>query len=269
LTERQEASFIKQAWYHPATQAAIDEAFGAALTPLRRHCDVGYANVQLGSEGLQGIYAYDEVPPKGMPATSTSTQAAAQECTWDRVPIDSWHKDQVPVVCVVMLSDTSTMVGGETAVHLGNGNVIKARGAGLGGAVLMQSGNLEHAAMRATNCPERVSMVTSFVFADPDLDDSKCTLKTADYVNEDMASLRLEHLEYKLKKFRGRIDSALGRVAKTQQEGASPNREEIETWVKEQMLFLKQVSWELFEREPNYVGKEVPDSVFREYLSDV
>ena len=61
----------------------------------------------------------------------------------------------------MMLSDTSTMDGGETAIRMGNGQIIKARGANPGGAVLMQGGNLEHSALRASNCAERVSMVTS------------------------------------------------------------------------------------------------------------
>ena len=77
------------------------------------------------------------------------------------MPIDGWHKDQVPVVCVLMLSDISNMEGGETAIKTGNGSLVKARGANFGGAVLMQGGNLEHAALRASNCSERVSMVTS------------------------------------------------------------------------------------------------------------
>lgn len=261
-----EASFIKQAWYHPATQAAIDDAFGAALKPLRRHCDVGYVNVQLGKGGSAAIYDYTETPAKPEPVTEKIESANTQ---WDDVPIDAWHRDQVPAVCVVMLSDTSTMEGGETAIQKADGTIIKARGANLGGAVIMQGGNLPHAAMRASNCSERVSMVTSYSFADPDLDDSRCTLKTADTVNEDMASIRYAHMDYKLKKLRDRIDLAIQRLESQRAAGAAPDRDEIEPWVKEQVRFLKQTSWEIFERAPNYMEKEVPEHVFREYLCDV
>ena len=268
LSRAQEASFIKQAWFHPATQAAINEAFGTPLKVIPRHCDVGYVNVQLGADGLPGIYDYTEEPAKPQPPSSDSQAATPESGAWNKVPIDAWHKDQVPVVCVVMLSDTSSMQGGETAVRLGNGSVVRARGAGLGGAVLMQSGNLEHAALRATHCPERVSMVTSYCFADPDADDSRTTLKCADYVNEDMAALRFAHLDYKLRRLRDRVDAALERVGGASAAGEQPDRADIEGWVREQMAFLKKVSWELFEREPNYVGKEVPDSVFRAYLAE-
>lgn len=185
------------------------------------------------------------------------------------MPIDAWHKDQVPAVCVMMLSDTSTMDGGETAIRTGTGALIKARGANLGGAVLMQGGNLEHAAMRASNCAERVSMVTSYSFADPDFDDSRTTLKSADVTNEDMSSLKYAHLDYKLNRLRDRVNLACERVAKQRAEGATPDREEIEDWVKEQITFLRQTAWELFERTPTYCGLEVPDGALQAYLPDV
>jgi len=268
-THIQEASFIKQAWYHPATQAAIDDAFGTALKPLRRHCDVGYVNVQLSEGGPAAIYDYTEVPAVPKPAMANKDNDESLKSKWDDVPIDAWHRDQVPAVCVVMLSDTSTMAGGETAIRKADGTILKARGANLGGAVLMQGGNLPHAAMRASNCTERVSMVTSYSFADPDLDDSRCTLKTADTVNEDMASIRYAHMDYKLRKLRDRLDTALQRLDLQRASGATPDRNEIEPWVREQISFLKQTSWELFERAPNYMEREVPDEVLREYLSDV
>ncbi|KIV77952.1 hypothetical protein PV11_09725 [Exophiala sideris] len=265
--EEGEASFIKQAWYHPATQAAINEAFGTALKPLPRHCDVGYVNVQLGADDRVGVYKYTDTPAKPQPLSGIHSGIAQSQ--WDNLPIDAWHKDQVPVVCVVMLSDTSTMAGGETAIRKGDGTLIKARGASLGGAVLMQSGNLEHAALRASNCSERVSMVTSYSFADPELDDSRTTLKSADVVNEDMASLKYAHLEYKLKRLRDRIDVVLNGVGQQRAEGATPDRDEIEPWVKEQIKFSKQTSWEVFERAPNYIGMEIPESTLREYLADI
>ncbi|EGU86513.1 hypothetical protein FOQG_12858 [Fusarium oxysporum f. sp. raphani 54005] len=262
----EEASFIKQAWYHPATQAAIDEAFGTGLKPLERHCDIGYANVQLGEGGTAGVYKYNEIPAKPQPPSKAATGISKSQ--WDDVPIDGWHKDQVPVVCVVMLSDISNMQGGETAIRTGQGNLIKARGANLGGAVLMQGGNLEHAALRASNCSERVSMVTSYCFANPDLDDSRTTLKSADFENEDMNALKYAHLDYKLKRLRDRVNLACERVARQRAGNAELNRDEIDGWVKEQVGFLKQTSWELFERDESLMGLEMPDGILRDYLED-
>ncbi|PNP82150.1 hypothetical protein FNYG_04339 [Fusarium nygamai] len=247
-------------------QDAIDQAFGTGLKPLERHCDIGYVNVQLGEGGKAGVYNYNEIPAKPLPPSEAATGIPKSE--WDDVAIDAWHKDQVPVVCVVMLSDISNMEGDETAIRTGSGNLIKARGANLGGAVLMQGGNLEHAALRASNCSERVSMVTSYRFADPDLDDSRTTLKSADFENEDMNALKHAHLDYKLKRLQDRVNLACERVARQRAGNAELNRDEIDGWVKEQVGFLKQTSWDLFERDENLMGMEMPDGILRDYLED-
>ena len=46
----------------------------------------------------------------------------------DDKPIVGWHTDSYPFVCVLMLSDCTNMVGGETALRTANGEVIKVRG---------------------------------------------------------------------------------------------------------------------------------------------
>ena len=46
----------------------------------------------------------------------------------DDKPIVGWHKDSYPFVCVLMLSDCSTMIGGETALLRGDGGIEKVRG---------------------------------------------------------------------------------------------------------------------------------------------
>jgi hypothetical protein len=43
-------------------------------------------------------------------------------------PIVGWHTDSYPFVCVLMMSDVRGMVGGETAIRMGNGKIIKLRG---------------------------------------------------------------------------------------------------------------------------------------------
>lgn len=40
----------------------------------------------------------------------------------------AWHYDSVPFVCVVMLSDCTNMVGGETALKMPSGEIMKVRG---------------------------------------------------------------------------------------------------------------------------------------------
>jgi hypothetical protein len=42
--------------------------------------------------------------------------------------IVGWHRDSYPFVCVLMMSDTTNMVGGETALRTGTGEIKKVRG---------------------------------------------------------------------------------------------------------------------------------------------
>jgi hypothetical protein len=42
--------------------------------------------------------------------------------------IVGWHRDSYPFVCVLMMSDTTGMVGGETALRTGTGEIKKVRG---------------------------------------------------------------------------------------------------------------------------------------------
>ena len=46
----------------------------------------------------------------------------------DNKPVVDWHKDSYPFVCVLMLSDASKMIGGETALQTASGQVLKVRG---------------------------------------------------------------------------------------------------------------------------------------------
>ena len=54
-----------------------------------------------------------------------SSSAASSE---REAPIVDWHTDSYPFVCVTMLSDCTTMIGGETALRTGTGDIMKVRG---------------------------------------------------------------------------------------------------------------------------------------------
>lgn len=59
-------------------------------------------------------------------APSQETEAETVEQKNDAIV--SWHTDSYPFVCVTMLSDCTNMVGGETALKTGSGEVVKVRG---------------------------------------------------------------------------------------------------------------------------------------------
>lgn len=63
-------------------------------------------------------------------------------CPWeDDKPIVDWHTDSYPFVCVAMLSDCKNMIGGETALRTGNGDVMKVRGPQMVGSVAILHAN--------------------------------------------------------------------------------------------------------------------------------
>lgn len=228
---------------------------------LGRIGEIGYCNVQLGPEGKAGVYKLGEVPSGPLEATTTSE--------YDEVMTDSWHRDSTQIACVLMLSDTSTMQGGETAIRTGDGTVLKARGAKMGGAVLIQGAHLTHAALRATNAPERISMVTALAFADPNLDDSGTSLRSIDQSHSTGPDVSNHFLLHKLRRLQERVNLAVEQVEAAEAAHEAPKREEIEPWIKEQLLLLKQTSWELFERSPAYLYKEIPENAIRDYMSHV
>lgn len=224
---------------------------------------MGYINVQLGADGIDGVYRLGEYPTQPLPVA-----ASIPTSEYDNAFIDSWHKDTTPVVLVLMLSDTSTMVGGETAIRTGDGKIIKTRGATIGGAVMMAGAYLDHAALRASNCAERLSLVNSYAYADPDADDSGTTLRSVNMGFDNIPYVKNTFLDLKLRRLRDRCDLALARVQERRAEGEMPSQEECEEWIRDQIRLLKHTGWELFERIPNHLAKEMPEDALDKYLSD-
>jgi hypothetical protein len=71
-------------------------------------------------------------------------------CPWeDDSPIVGWHTDSYPFVCVTMLSDCTNMVGGETALRKGNGEVVKVRGP----QMVSQSWHATQRSIQVAKCP--------------------------------------------------------------------------------------------------------------------
>ncbi|KAL4971030.1 uncharacterized protein BDV14DRAFT_186626 [Aspergillus stella-maris] len=258
-----DAKFIKSAMTHPVTQSAVNSAFGTELKMQNGINDIGYVNVQLGPEGLKGVYKLGETPSKPLPPGQE-----LEGSDFDSVPIDGWHRDQVPVVLVLMLSDTGTMSGGETAVRIGDGKVINAAGAGMGAGVMMAGAYLDHAALRASNCAERVSMVNSYCFADPDADDTGTSLCSVHYNHDSRAMTRNLFLENKLTRLRDRCEIALKRIEERKGRDEDPNRMEVEEWIRDQIHLLKHTGWETFERIPDYVHRARPSDALDRYLAD-
>ncbi|KAJ0344873.1 hypothetical protein COL154_009826 [Colletotrichum chrysophilum] len=259
--------FVKQAWNHPVTQAAVNSAYGHALRLQSGEVALGYINVQLGDGG--GVSSPYELPEEPMKPKPRTTDLVSEGDLDEDEVLDMWHKDMAPVVIVLMLSDTSTMLGGETVIKMGDGRMKKVRGASVGGAVMMTGGYLEHSAIRVRNCGERLSLVNSYDFLDPDADDTATSLRSFNLRCDSLVKGRNTIMAQKLWRLRERCDLAIKRVNERDAEGEMPSQEEVEAWVRDQIHLLKHTSWEMFERVPNYVGKELPVDALQNHLSDV
>ncbi|KAM0549214.1 hypothetical protein ACHAPJ_009524 [Fusarium lateritium] len=133
----------------------------------------------------------------------------------------------------------------------------------------MAGGYLEHAALRATNCTERLSLVNSYAFADPNADDTSTNLRGIHYGIDSLIDHRNMLMVQKLERLRARCDIALEQARERRDNGAEVNQEEVESWVKDQIHLLKHTAWEMFERVPDYLHKEAPEDVLNHYLVEI
>ncbi|KAI0016427.1 hypothetical protein F4780DRAFT_759336 [Xylariomycetidae sp. FL0641] len=151
------APFVYDCWKNPRTLEIISKIAEIELVP-EMDFEIAHINISVKSE---------EEKQEELQAFAERAEYEADEgiagCPWeDDKPIVDWHTDSYPFVCVTMLSDCTTMIGGETALRTGTGDIMKVRGPQMGCAVILQGRYIEHQALRALGAAERISMVTSF-----------------------------------------------------------------------------------------------------------
>lgn len=123
MTSDSYAPFVYDTWKSPETLAIISKIAGIDLVP-QMDFEIGHVNISMQTE---------EQKRESVAAAFEKTNREADEgvagCPWeDDKPIVDWHTDSYPFVCVTMLSDCSTMMGGETALRTGHGDIMKVRG---------------------------------------------------------------------------------------------------------------------------------------------
>lgn len=111
------SEFVYNAWHSQEMIDIISRVAGVKLVPAMDY-DVGHVNVSVNSDGQET----DVVAP-GKQSLHDSTEFCESAF--------GWHKDSYNFVVVTMLSDCTGMVGGETAIRMGNDEVMTARGPAL------------------------------------------------------------------------------------------------------------------------------------------
>jgi hypothetical protein len=120
------APFVYDAWRSPEVLAIVSKIAGVELVP-QMDFEIAHMNVSVQTE---------EEKQAALAALTEKASRDADEgvsgCPWeDDRPIVDWHTDSYPFVCVLMLSDCTNMIGGETALRCGNGEIMRVRGPGM------------------------------------------------------------------------------------------------------------------------------------------
>jgi hypothetical protein len=169
-------------------------------------------------------------------------------CPWeDDKPIVGWHTDSYPFVCVLMLSDCTDMVGGETALRTGTGEILKVRGPEMGCAVVLQGRYIAHQALRALGAKERITSVTSFRPKSAFLNDD--TILTTVRPVSNLSELYYDFSEYRLEIVEERIRTKIKQLRNTRRAGKKHDTKTMKAFLEEQIAFLNHTDHELVEEE--------------------
>ncbi|KAH8815251.1 hypothetical protein F5884DRAFT_666060 [Xylogone sp. PMI_703] len=177
------AKFIYEAWKHPKTLSLLSKIAGVELVPVIDY-EIGHINLSI-----------------------TKKKEGSSD---DESAIVGWHRDSYPFVCVLMMSDTTNMVGGETALRTGTGEIMKVRGPSKGCAVVLQGRYIDHQALSAYGGQERITMVTSFRPRSANIRDDT-VLNTVRPIS-DLSDLYGQTVEYQLENTEERIRKMLKQI---------------------------------------------------------
>jgi hypothetical protein len=107
------APFVYDAWKSPETLAIVSSIAGIDLV-TEMDFEIAHINMSVKT-----------------PAQKEAEEEEERRKPWlrleDDAPLVGWHTDSYPFVCVTMLSDCTNMVGGETMLRTGTGDVMKIR----------------------------------------------------------------------------------------------------------------------------------------------
>ena len=122
-SETRYAPFVYDAWKNPETLAIVSKIAGVELV-TEMDFEIANINISVKSEKQKAEELEAFVDKK-----LTEDDEGIAGCPWeDDKPIVDWHTDSYPFVCVTMLSDCTNMIGGETALRTGDGDIVKVRG---------------------------------------------------------------------------------------------------------------------------------------------
>ncbi|TGJ82541.1 hypothetical protein E0Z10_g6228 [Xylaria hypoxylon] len=254
------APFVYDVWKNPETLAIVSKIAGIDIVP-EMDLEIAHINISVKSE---------EEKKEELEAAAERANYEADEgiagCPWeDDKPIVGWHTDSYPFVCVTMLSDCIDMIGGETALRTGNGDIMKVRGPQMGCAVVLQGRYIEHQALRTLGTTERITMVTSFRPRDPlQKDDTVLTtVRPISNIND----LYNQFAEYRLQILEERIRLQLREIRDLSAAGRRVTTKKLKSFIGEQENFLAHMNREMVDDDDVIVGNIQQDHITPESSS--
>ncbi|KAH6892627.1 hypothetical protein B0T10DRAFT_528361 [Thelonectria olida] len=239
FTKEGGAPFTHAFWTAPEVIQAFEGFTGIELE-ISLPYEISHTNVHVGHGGREGIKDL-KFEPEPVPAGWEEKKGE-----YDNVPMDNWHVDSFPYSVFMMLSNTDKMIGGETALQLPDGIVKKLRGTSMGSAIFIQGRHLRHAALRASNAGERITMGCPYRAKHPSLrDDTEITNSLQlSYLNELYSLFALERFRVLQKKSRYMVDRLeQGKKEAVMREpdnydAVVMDREEVKNMMKEMVRYL-------------------------------
>jgi hypothetical protein len=123
LTLERYAPFVYDAWNSPEVLKIVSKIAGIELVPS---IDLEIAHINLSQVSAEQKVEDDKALQEKQ---HREADEGVSGCPWEvDKPIVDWHTDSYPFVCVTMLSDCTNMIGGETALLKGDGDIMKVRG---------------------------------------------------------------------------------------------------------------------------------------------
>ncbi|KAL5330178.1 hypothetical protein ACEPPN_003703 [Leptodophora sp. 'Broadleaf-Isolate-01'] len=201
------SKFLHDLWNHPETLRIMSENMKAPLIPIFQ-LEEGFVSVQTESCDVEEMKREISKVPQHVTIPLTEEQKSFDPLNSNILP---WHYDSYPYACIVMLSHTEGMVGGETYIKRGDKKIEKVEGPSYGCAYIIQGGILEHLASRAIGVKERIASVTSFRAAVPGMYDVSYLTNTRPVTDlkimyKEWAAYRLQVLESEIKDMRAKIE---------------------------------------------------------------
>ncbi|KDN37427.1 hypothetical protein RSAG8_10162, partial [Rhizoctonia solani AG-8 WAC10335] len=193
-----------------------------------------------GEVSLRSPVSPDDKEPEPKIAGTTVPELLEPKPGQDVV---GWHRDSYPWACIVMLSDATTMQGGETAVACADGTMKKLRGPRMGWAIMLQGLYVDHAALRVYGGQERVTMVTSYRAKDVMLPDDSILSPLRPMGHHNV--MYYEWSTYRLDLLSERFKRQSEALKKKRGDGQGPwgeelvKKDEFKVWCKEQIKYLQ------------------------------